>query len=121
MNLKLIDCDFSVCKLNTLNFVNLNDRFVFLSVTDEERSLVCPTSSVPKDCLAAEHGWRGFRVEGELDFSLIGILSKLSGVLAEHGISIFAVSTYNTDYILVKADQIDHAIAVLQENGYTFA
>jgi len=120
MNLKVIDCDFSVCKINKIGDVNFQDEFVFLSVTDQEISLVCDTSYVPKDCLAVEHGWKGFRVEGELDFSLIGILSKISAILAEHKISIFVVSTFNTDYVLVKAEQMNDTIAVLKENGYQF-
>ena len=64
-------------------------------------------------------GWRGFRIQGILDFSLIGILAKLSGILAEHKIVIFAVSTYNTDYILVKEENFDRAMTVLADEGYT--
>jgi hypothetical protein len=120
VNLKVIDGDFSVCKLGKLDEVNLKDKFVFLSVTDQEISLVCHTACVPKDCLAVEHGWRGFRIEGNLDFTLVGILSKISAVLAEHNISIFAVSTFNTDYILVKSEQMYRAVEVLKENGYQF-
>ena len=62
--------------------------------------------------------WRGFCIQGVLDFSLIGILSKLSGILAEHKIGIFAVSTYNTDYILVKEENFDRAMEALISEGY---
>ena len=62
---------------------------------------------------------RGFRIQGVLDFSLIGILSKISGILADNKIGIFAVSTYNTDYILVKSENFGRAIDALRKEGYT--
>lgn len=65
-----------------------------------------------------EDGWKGFRIQGVLDFSLTGILSELSGILAEHKIGIFAVSTFNTDYILVKEEHFDRALHVLALAGY---
>ncbi|MBQ9742035.1 MAG: ACT domain-containing protein, partial [Kiritimatiellae bacterium] len=65
-----------------------------------------------------DDGWKAFRIQGELDFSLIGILSRISGILAEHSIGIFAVSTYNTDYILTKAHQYENALRVLADSGY---
>lgn len=92
--------------------------FFFLAKTDEELSLVCKTEYTPAQTTAREDGWRAFRIEGTLDFSLIGILSKLSTTLAEHKIGLFAVSTYNTDYILVKEENFARAMAVLQESGY---
>jgi len=66
-----------------------------------------------------DDGWRGFRIQGVLDFSLIGILSKLSGILADNHIGVFAVSTYNTDYILVKEENLERALEVLASKGYT--
>ena len=65
-----------------------------------------------------DDGWRGFRIQGQLDFSLIGILSELSAILARNRIGIFAVSTYNTDYILVKEENFEKAMRVLAEAGY---
>ena len=76
------------------------------------------TEDAPAATLAREDGWRAFRVEGVLDFSLTGILSGLSGVLAENGIGIFAVSSYNTDYILVKAVDFARAMAALEQAGH---
>lgn len=61
----------------------------------------------------------GFHIQGVLDFSLIGILSRLSGILAEHNIGIFAISTYNTDYILLKEENFDRALEVVASEGYT--
>ncbi len=118
MELKVLDCNFSVCKIKDVKDVDFSDEFVFVGKTDEELSLVCRSDKVPKDPIAVEKGWRGFRVQGELDFSLIGILSKLSTILAENGISIFAISTFNTDYILVKEEKFNDAIGALKKSGY---
>jgi hypothetical protein len=118
MELKILDCDFTVCKIKDVKDVDFTDEFVFVGKTDEELSLVCRSENVPQERIAIERGWRGFRVQGELDFSLIGILSRLSGILSENGISIFAISTFNTDYILVKEERLDDAVGALRKNGY---
>lgn len=118
MELKKIDFPLTVCKLDAMDKVDTKSDFFFLARTDEELSLVCKTEDTPSQTTAREDGWRAFRIEGTLDFSLIGILSKLSTILAENKIGIFAVSTYNTDYILVKEENFAKAMAVLQENGY---
>ena len=119
MELKLLPYAMTVCKLPDLSEADLSRPFTFLGHTDEELSLVCRTEDVPADTIAREDGWRGFRIEGVLDFSLIGILSKLSGILAENGVGIFAVSTYNTDYILVKKEQFALALELLSGAGYS--
>lgn len=121
MELKVLDCRFSVCQIKDIEDVDFSDEYVFISKTDEELSLVCRSELVPKNSIALEDGWRGFRVQGVLDFSLIGILSKLSTLLAEKGISIFAISTFNTDYILVREEKLAEAIETLQNNGYQIA
>jgi uncharacterized protein len=120
LNLKILDCEFSVCKIGGTEEIPFEDEFVFVGKTEEELSLVCSTASVPKTCIAREDGWKGFRVEGTLDFSLIGILAKLTGILAEHKISVFAVSTFNTDYVLVKSEQLEQAVQALETGGYRF-
>ena len=104
--------------MEDLSGINYLDEFYFISKTDQELSLVCSTDSVPKNVIENEDGWRAFRIQGVLDFSLIGILSKISTLLAEDKIGIFAVSTYNTDYILTKKEGFDQAIKVLMNNGY---
>ena len=119
MVLKRLDFELSVCKAADLNDVDLSGDFFFLGKTDEELSLVCPTDAVPARTTARDDGWRAFRIQGVLDFSLIGILSRLSGLLADSGIGIYAVSTYNTDYILVKREQFECAMALLAAEGYT--
>ena len=118
MKLKTLPYDLTVCKLPSAAGIDLSADFFFLGKTDEEISLVCRTEQAPAETTAREDGWRAFRIEGMLDFSLTGILSRLSAVLAENGIGIFAVSTYNTDYILVKAESLGKAMNVLREAGY---
>ena len=119
MELKRIDQKLTVCKVTGVSKINMDADFYFIGKTDEEVSLVCKTQDTPQNTLAREDGWRGFRIQGVLDFSLIGILSKLSGILAEQNIGIFAVSTYNTDYILVKEENYERALTVLAAAGYT--
>ncbi|MEA4915191.1 MAG: ACT domain-containing protein [Christensenella sp.] len=118
MNLKILPQTFTVCQLPDVSGVDFSKEFLFFSKTDEELSLVCETSAVPAIALAREDGWCGFRVGGVLDFSLVGILAEISGVLAAQKISIFAVSTFNTDYIFTKADVFDRAKEALCAKGY---
>lgn len=121
MNLQVINACFTVCKINSLGSIQFGDEFVFVSKTDEELSLVCNTQFVPEETIAREDGWKGFRIQGELDFSLVGILAKISTILAEQGISIFAISTFNTDYILIKEEKLDAAVNILSKQGYLFS
>ena len=102
-----MEYELTVCKVRSIKDINTEDDFFFAAKTDEEISLVCKTENVPQQTIQREDGWRCFRVEGTLDFSLVGILSKLSAILAENGISIFAVSTFNTDYVLVKKESFE--------------
>lgn len=118
MELKKLLYSFSVCKIANTSDINLNNEFCFIGKTDDEISLVCRTEDVPEHTLAREDGWKGFRVDGVLDFSLTGILSGLSSVLADNKIGIFAVSTYNTDYILVKDKDFEKAMEALAHKGY---
>ena len=118
MRIKVIKDNFSVCKVKDYSLVDLNAEFCFIAKTDEENSLVCITENVPNNVTEHEDGWRAFRIQGELDFSLIGILSRISGLLAEYEIGIFAISTFNTDYILTKEENYLKALKVLEEAGY---
>ena len=119
MELKRLEYDLTVCKVLSESDLDLTNDFYFIGKTDEEVSLVCRTEDTPPATTERDDGWRGFRIQGVLDFSLIGILSKLSGILAEHKIGIFAVSTYNTDYILVKEENLERALRVLIAEGYS--
>lgn len=118
--LKILNGVFSVCKIKSVREVNFDEEFVFVGKTDEELSLVCRTQSVPPSCTAREDGWNAFRAEGTLDFSLVGILSDITRALAEQGISVFVVSTFQTDYVLVKAQALEQAVKALTQNGYRF-
>jgi hypothetical protein len=118
MELKIINKQFAVCKVKGVENIRFDDEFCFFGKTDEEMSLVCEETSVPSDCIECEKGWKAFRLQGILDFSLVGILSKISVILAENNISIFAISTYNTDYILVKIEDFENTMDVLQKRNY---
>jgi len=85
--------------------------------TAAELSIVCPQRFVPQDA-KAERDWRAFEVIGPLDFSLVGVLASIANTLAEVGISIFALSTYNTDYLLVKDTDFERAAKALIEAGH---
>ena len=109
---------FSVCKVKDYSGVDLTKPFCFTGTTDEENSLVCPEALVPGNTIERDDGWKGFRIIGQLDFSLIGILARISKILAEGGIGIFAISTYNTGYILTKEENFEKAMKVLKNAGY---
>lgn len=118
MQLKKIDSNFSVCKVSDFSKVNSNWKYCFIGITDEENSLVCTTESVPNNATERDDGWKAFRIHGVLDFSLIGILAKISTLLAENQIGLFAISTYNTDYILVKEENYCKALDLLADADY---
>ena len=118
MEIKRIEQDFTVCQVKDYSLVNLDSEYSFIEKTDEEKSLVCITSEVPENTIQRDDGWKAFRIQGVLDFSLIGILAKIATILADNGISIFAVSTYNTDYVLIKKENYQKALEVLQTTGY---
>ena len=118
MEIKKIDHNFSVCQVEDYSLVNLNSEDSFIGKTDEEKSLVCITDEVPANVIQRDDGWKAFRIQGVLDFSLIGILAKIAAALADNGISIFAVSTYNTDYVLMKRENYQKALDVLKALGY---
>lgn len=118
MEINVLKDEFSVCKVASCEGIDLDAPFVFTGSTDGEKSLVCPTSRVPGATLAREDGWLAFRIEGQLDFSLVGILARISSILAAEKIGIFAISTFDTDYILVKAENLDRALAALASAGY---
>ncbi len=98
-----------------------NSGFFAITRSDQELSIVC-SSSLVLDSDQQEDNWRAMRVIGPLDFGEIGILARISSALADAGISIFAISTFDTDYILVKSEKLDAAVQQLQEvGGYTFS
>ena len=119
MELKKLEYNLTVCKVADISSINTTIEFFFIGKTDEELSLVCKTEDTPKATIERDDGWKSFRIQGTLDFSLVGVLSKLSSILANHEIGIFAISTYNTDYILVKEENFEKALQTLASEGYT--
>ena len=123
MNLKLLENKYKVIKLNPSENIPLEkilkEEIFSITRTDEELSIVVKEDvDIKSDII--EKNWRMIKIDGTLDFSLIGILSKISTILANANISIFAMSTYNTDYILLNEDRIKEAIKVLEDNEYKF-
>ena len=118
MKLKTFETDLTVCKVADLSGINLSRELTFVGITDEETSLVCPTDAAPDNTIEREDGWRALRIEGVLDFSLKGILARISSVLADVDVGIFALSTFNTDYILTKAADFGRALDALAQAGY---
>ena len=118
MQLEQLPYQHTVCKVASLEGFDTNGGFYFIGRTDDEISLVCETSAVPAQTTAREDGWQAMRIVGQLDFSLVGVLAKITDVLAKAEVGIFAVSTYNTDYILVKADRFERATKALAAAGY---
>jgi len=120
LTMKLLEEKYGVCRLDKTESIpewSKNSNFFSITRTEDELSIVCSQDSIPDD-IKCEKDWRILKVQGPLDFSLIGILASISRVLAQKGISIFAVSTYDTDYILVKNRDIDNAIKSLVNEGY---
>lgn len=118
MNIEIINCSFSVCKVKDFSLINFENHYFFIAKTDEENSLVCPTSAIPENVEEISNGWRAFRIKGVLDFSMIGVLSDISTLFAKNNISIFVISTYNTDYILTKSKNFEQAVNLLKNSGY---
>ena len=118
MKLKKIDYNFSVCKVSDYSKTDLNCEYCFAAKTDEENSLVCKTVDVPDNVIEREDGWKALKINGVLDFSLIGVIADVSAALAENNIGIFVVSTYNTDYVFVKEENYLKAQIALKNAGY---
>jgi len=127
LTMKLLKDKYSVCRLDKNSIIPnwvMNGEFFSITKTEDELSIVCSQENLPHNMqhelanIQCEKDWRILKVEGPLDFSLVGILSSISSLMAKEKISIFALSTYDTDYILVKENNIDAAINVLIKNNY---
>ena len=120
MVLELLKNEYSIYKFSPEYTVGENifmEEFINITKTEEELSIVAPVNKF-NDFIAVENGWKILKIEGILDLGLIGILSKISGILANENISIFAMSTYNTDYIMVQEKNIKKALDILIKNQY---
>ena len=122
LTLSVLEDSFSVCRLapdvGIPHWVPAKG-LVSITRTAEELSIVCQSDAIP-DGVRTERGFRVLKIEGPFDFSLTGILLAVIGPLGDAGISIFAVSTYDTDYVLVNKNDLQHAVSVLQASGHTF-
>ena len=116
-SIQILPQDFSIAKVADASAVDWDAPFVFVGKTDREFSLVCPSGALAA-ALEREDGWRGMRIDGTLDFSLTGVLAPIATLLAEQKIGIFAVSTYDTDYLFVKAGALEQAAEALRGAGY---
>jgi hypothetical protein len=120
LTMRLLRGKYGVCRLDKTDLIPewaQNSDFSSITRTLDELSIVCIEESIP-NYIKHEKDWRILKIEGPLDFSLIGILASISTILAQKGISIFAISTYDTDYILVKNKDINSAIVALADEGY---
>lgn len=122
IELTLLAGSYAVCRLspkaNIPPWAADSASLSSVTRTPEELSIVCEEDFVP-DEVKAERGWRCFRVSGPLDFQLIGILAALTRSLAEAEISVFALSTYDTDYLLVRGEKVEAAVAALTASGHS--
>lgn len=119
MRLTLLNGRYTVCKIRNIQQVDWSGELTCLGRTPEENSLVCETNRTPRDASAREDGWRALRVEGPLDFSLVGVLSGITAALAGAGVSVFCVSTFDTDYVLVRETALSTALRALTDAGYS--
>lgn len=117
LQLVVLDSVLSVCKYDSAPEGLTGSGFYSVTRTDDELSVVCETEAIPAGTIAREDGFRALKVQGPLDFGLIGILAKISTALAEANVPLFAISTYDTDYVLVKEENLDTAIAALRQEN----
>ncbi len=121
LSLKVLPYSLAVCRLaseDALPDWAAKSRFLSITRTETELSIVCEAAGVPAG-VRRESDWRALEVIGPLAFSLTGVLSSLLLPLAQAGMSIFAISTFDTDYVLVKNSRLDEAVDVLRSNGHT--
>src|SRR5262249_18103286 len=121
LTLIVVDGLFAVCRLEPADSVPrwaTADEFFSITRTADELSIVCRQDAVPEGILC-ERGWRCWRVAGTIPFSVVGVLASLTAPLAEAGISVFAISTFDTDYLLVKEQDLGRAVDILRRRGHT--
>lgn len=121
LELQLLGERFAVCWLDARDripaWATASEVLSAITRTREELSIITEEAHVPVE-IRAERGWRAFRVGGTLPFDLVGIFAAMAQPLAEAGISIFALSTFDTDYLLVKEEQLAAAQAALEGAGH---
>jgi hypothetical protein len=120
MQLTVLKDTYAICKLDhelpIPAWVHASHGFSSITYTQDELSIICEQQHIPAE-IQQEKDWRILKIIGPLDFSLVGVISKITGILANAGISLFTVSTYETDFILVKQGVLDKAIHSLTDAG----
>lgn len=116
MEIKVLEDEFSVLKYEKMP-ENITDIH-FTAVTNDEISVLCKTKFKPENFIDSEDGFMGFMINENLDFSLIGIISRITSILADNDISVFTVSTFNTDYFFVKKENFALSCQLLLSSGY---
>ena len=124
MHLEAIEVRLAVCRLDAdidvPAWVDRSEAFTSVTRTNDELSVICAFDDVPEG-VSIEGPWRAFRVQGPLVMTLIGVVASLANALADAGISIFAISTYETDYILVHEPDFEAAVSALTRAGHVVA
>lgn len=122
MKLILLNGEYAFSQLATWPHdfdLSQHDDFKMVAVSNEEITLLCRDNLVPTDTLKTEYGWVVFKIDAVMEFSLVGIMAKLSGVLAEVGVSIMAMATFDTDYVAIKSVDLAQAWQALEQAGYS--
>ncbi len=119
-NLELLSGNYVICRIEPNRSIPewAHGEFVSITRTRDELSIVCTDRNVPDD-VQRESGWRCLRVAGKLDFSLVGIIATITAILADADISTFIISTFDTDYLLVREVDLDGTTAALLEAGHS--
>jgi len=120
LTLRVLAGQYAVCRLAPTDDIPpwaWTGPLASVTRTADELSIVCTEDAVPPDVARVERGWRALGVAGPLDFALVGILARLTAALAGAGVTLFALSTFDTDYLLVRAADLEPAIAALRQHG----
>ena len=122
LTLKIQPGEYSICRLPAGAEIPANlrrtDSFVSISRTADELSIVCLSDLAPSNCESRSDDWRCLRFNGKFDLSLTGVLSSVLSPLAASQISVFTISTFDTDYILVRGSELPRTIEVLTQAGH---
>jgi hypothetical protein len=120
LSLSALDEPLADCRLDPRAWIPewaTSCAFFSVTRTPDELSIVCHERAVPPG-VACEPGWRALKLEGPFDFTLVGVLVAAAAPLADAGVSILAIATYDTDYVLVKEAELDRAASALRERGH---
>ena len=119
LTMRVLPVELAVCRLEADGplpawVFHAEARFFSVMRTPEETSVVCPVEDVPPSVATADKGWRALKVDGPLPLTMTGVTAKLTTPLASAGIPVFALSTYDTDYLLIKSEHLEHAVSLLR-------